>query len=567
MKKSMLSLLLILCFVFSVFALASCDRGGKTSDATTEPASPSGTTAQATQATADKWEEIAPKILMITEKDRSLKIECDISRNGVKTSKNNIYLAGPDTVVDGITPEIEAMVYERNKAARDLLGLTITYEFWTQYYEQQAPKIDVLVKGKDPDAPDLFVSLLYDINLELLNGSFKDVKSIPNGFFDFGTNGWLKTWMENMSLTGDRAYVLGGDYFLELLRSVTVLPFNMDLMDANAAKLAPFILGEGETLGTGEKLTTFFFDLVEKGDWTYDVLGKLCAAIWEDKDGNSQDSIYDQLGILADEYGGKSSVGFIYSANAPLTKEYTIEDESSPYYGKQWIQYASSSEEAGLNEIFDAVSKVFAGAGSLSTSATHSSNTPEAPGKAYHLTKFAQNEVLFLGVGLLGDLEDNTIQAMNYLYSVVPCPKVDSDRTYNTIIDNTGDAGAINVNTNIRKVRALSAYIQYCTEHSAEIRREFLETVTKYRTTTYNQGTDRMLDIIYNGILYGRDKAVDDLFGVVDRQSRWHDIMKHEHHEAGSDFITTKYASVIKTKQSRLDGYLQTWYTLPKSGE
>ena len=41
--------------------------------------------------------------------------------------------------------------------------------------------------------------------------------------------------MENMSLTGDRAYLLGGDYFLELLRSVMVVPFNMDLMDANAS--------------------------------------------------------------------------------------------------------------------------------------------------------------------------------------------------------------------------------------------------------------------------------------------------------------------------------------------
>ena len=269
--------------------------------------------------------------------------------------------------------------------------------------------------------------------------------------------------------------------------------------------------------------------------------------------------------IIRDEYGGKSAVGFIYSGGTPLTEEYVIEDENSEYNNKKWIKFASDSETAGLNEIFDAVSKVFTGKGSLSTSATHSSNTPEAPGKAYHLTKFAQHEVLFLGVGLLGDLEDDTIQGMDDVYSVVPCPMVSAYQEYNSIIDNTGDAGAVNVKSNPRKVRALSAYIQYCTEHSKHIRSQFLEIVMKYKIATYDQGTDRMLDIIYNGILYGRDKAVDDLFGVRDRNNRWHDLMKHEHHEGGASYITTKYAAVVSQKQKALDEYLKTWYTLPTS--
>ena len=569
MKKRIVSLLLILCTVFSILALASCNKDGNKAETTAQTApgaTETETEATTVEVTTDKWEELAENVTMITERDRKLKIAIDISRNGVKTSKNDTYLKGPDEVVADLTPEIEVMVYERNKAAKDLFGLTITYETWSEYYEKQAPKIDTLVKGNAEDAPDLFVCLLYDLNLELLNGSFKDIWSLPGSFFDFSTEGWLEVWMENMSLTGDRAYVLGGDYFLELLRSVMVVPFNMDLMDANASKLAPIILKEGDSLGAGEELTTYFFDLVDEGRWTFDVLGKLCEAIWADTDGDGNDSIGDTLGIIADEYGGKTAVGFIYSCGTPLTEQYVVEDELSAYNGKQWIRYAASSEDAGLNDIFDAVSKVFKGKGSLSTSATHSSNTPEAPGKAYHLTKFAQNEILFLGADLLGDLEDDKIKQMTYLYSVVPCPKIDADKDtdYNTIIDNTGDAGAINVNTNPRKARALSAYIQYCTEHSAHIRDEFLQIVTKYRTTTYNQGTDRMLDIIYEGILYGRDKAVDDLFGVIDRTNRWHDLMKHEDHEGDSGYISSKYEAVVASKQARLDNMLKTWYTLPK---
>ena len=569
MKQRIVSLILILCFVFSVLALTSCNKDNKADATTAQKETATATqTAEATTAvaTTDKWEELAGNVTMIAERDRNLKIAIDISRNGVKTSKNDSYVKGPDSVEDGITPEIEVLVYERNKKAKELFGLTITYDSWSEYYEKQAPKIDTLVKGNAEDAPDLFICLLYDLNLELLNGSFKDIKSLPGSFFDFETDGWLKTWMENMSLTGDRAYVLGGDYFLELLRSVMVVPFNMDLMDANAVKLAPIILDEGEELGADEELTTYFFDLVDQKKWTFDVLGKLCEAIWVDTDGDQSDSIGDVLGIIADEYGGKTAVGFIYSCDTPMTEAYTIEDESSEYNNKQWIKYAGSSEAAGLNDIFNAVSKVFKSEGSLSTSATHSSNTPEAPGKAYHLTKFAQNEVLFLGADLLGDLQNDTIEQMTYLFSVVPCPKLTPDKTtsYNTIIDNTGDAGAINVNSNPRKARALSAYIQYCTENSAAIRDQFLQVVTKYKTTTYNQGTDRMLNIIYEGILYGRDKAVDDLFGVIDRQNRWHDLMKHEHHEGDSSYISQKYSSVIQSKQARLDNMLKTWYTLPK---
>ena len=569
MKQRIVSLILILCFVFSVLALTSCNKDNKADATTAQKETATATqTAEATTAvaTTDKWEELAESVTMITERDRNLKIAIDISRNGVKTSKNDSYVKGPDSVEDGITPEIEVLVYERNKKAKELFGLTITYDAWSEYYQKQAPKIDTLVKGNAEDAPDLFICLLYDLNLELLNGTFKDIKSLPGSFFDFETDGWLKTWMENMSLTGDRAYVLGSDYFLELLRSVMVVPFNMDLMDANAVKLAPIILGEGEELGADEELTTYFFDLVDQKKWTFDVLGKLCEAIWVDTDGDHSDSIGDVLGIIADEYGGKTAVGFIYSCDTPMTEAYTIEDESSEYNNKQWIKYADSSEEAGLNDIFNAVSKVFKSEGSLSTSATHSSNTPDAPGKAYHLTKFAQNEVLFLGADLLGDLQNDTIEQMTYLFSVVPCPKLTPDKTttYNTIIDNTGDAGAINVNSNPRKARALSAYIQYCTENSAAIRDQFLQVVTKYKTTTYNQGTDRMLNIIYEGILYGRDKAVDDLFGVIDRDNRWHDLMKHEHHEGDAGYISSKYAAVIGSKQARLDNMLKTWYTLPK---
>ena len=566
MKKT-IGLLLILSVL--VLALASC--GGKTPAATTAGESAAatavtdGTTAAATteaetevETTFDKWEEIAPKITIIAANDRKIKIECSEFATAEKASRNDIYLKGPDAVEDGVTPTIQTMVYERNRDADELLGTTVEFVFWNYDWGKQAGQIDTVVKGNAFDAPDLFVNMLYDLNLELLNGTFKDVWSIPNAFFDFGTAGWLSAWMENLSFTGDRAYILGSDYFIDAFRAMAVLPFNLSLMDENAVKLAPAILPEGETFGTGEELSTRFFDLVEEGNWTWEVLGKLCEAIWVDNDGNEQDSIYDRLGIIADEYGGINSGSFIYSCGEHLTEVYFVEDESSAYNGRQWIKYADTS--AGLDRIYDEVKAVFDGAGSLSTRTTYDGATPENPGVAYHHIKFGQGELLFAGVCLLGGLEDEAFQNMTDVYSVVPCPKTDVGKSYNSIIHNVADVGAINVNANPRKAKVLSAYLQFCTERSTGIREEFLEIVTKYKTTTYNQGTDRMLDLIYESILYGRDKTVDDLVGG----QRWHGLMKDQQFHAGSDYITSQYASLVPGKQNKLNDYLKTWYTLPK---
>ncbi|MBR5044767.1 MAG: hypothetical protein IKX66_05400 [Clostridia bacterium] len=576
MKRTIVSLILILCFIFSVFALSSCGKNAEPADTTAasatatesdligpEASEPDTADVTTVETTADKWEDLAPKIAMIVEKDRALRIECSSFGTAEKTSKNDIYLKGPDEVVDGVTPLIQQMVYERNKAAYDLLGTSTEFVFWDIIYGEQCAQIDLVVKGGASDAPDLFVNMLYDLNLELLNGSFKDIWSIAGSFFDFSTEGWLSAWMENLSLTGDRAYILGSDYFMDVFRAITILPFNMDMMDENGAILAPAILEEGETLGQGEELTTFFFDLVDEGRWTWDVLGKLCEAIWVDSDGNGQDSINDRLGIIATEYGGQSAGSFIHSSGEQLTEAYEIEDESSEYYGKQWIRFVPESTELG--RIFDAVKSVFEGPGSMSTNLPPEYNTPEAPGAAYFVTKFAASEMLFAGVCQLSALEDETFQQMRDLYSVVPCPKVDATKSYNTVIYNDADVGAINVNANPRKARALSAYLQYCTENSPAIREQFLQIVTKYKTTTYNQGTDRMLEIIYDGITYGRDKAVEDLLGQTLRQCRWHAIMKTEHFTAGSSEIAQQYQSLLSAKQKIIDADMKKWYTLPKA--
>ena len=565
---------LLLTLLFFAFALVSC--GGKTPAATTDTATPEQTDPTAAQTTADAtgeetvgttadpWEEIAPMVTIMAERLRNLRFEISTYGDAEKSSKNKPYIAGPDAVEDGVTPAIEQMVYTRNKNADELLGTSIEYVFWDDLrWAKQAARIIELVQGNAADAPDLFVNGMYDLNKVLLTvGAFRDIRSIRGSFFNFDAEGWMKDWMEDMSFTGDRAYVLGGDYFIDLLRTISVLPFNVDLMDQNAVKLAPAILGEEETLGEDEELSAYFFDLVDTGKWTWDVLGKLCEAIWEDRDGDGQDSIGDRLGILDDTYISMSAAIYCYSNGERLFEVDYIEDPNSRYNGKRWIYYPDSMKV--LEDIFDAVSSVYTGRGSLATSAPVDGSTPENPGLAYHWTKFAQGETLFAGACVLGTLEDESFQQMHDLYSVVPLPKVTSDQKYNSLIHDTGDAGAINVNAAPLKAKVISAYLQYCAEHSKEIRTEFLQTVTKYKTAVYNQGTDRMLDLIYDNVVGGRDKMIEN---VVGGSIKWHEEMKNSGFTyTSSDFVTV-YQANYKSKQSVLDGIIRNWYTYPKDDD
>ena len=576
MKKVLFSLALLACLILCVFFFASCNRNEatpstapstapETADRGTEDPEtvPTGTAEEGEPvteiATTDKWEEISAKLARIAARDRQLKIECSVAKSAEKGSKNDIYVAGPDTIEDGVTPPIEEMIYNRNRAACDLLGTTVTYLFWDYGFGKQAEQIDLVIKGNAADAPDLFVSMLNDVFKELRNSTFKDVKSIPGSYFDFSAKGWLYDWMMTLSFTGDRAYILGSDYFLDIMRSLAVLPFNMTMMNANSEKLAPAIIGEDDDpLGAGEELSTRFFDLVDEGKWTWDVLGKLCEAIWVDENGDGQDSITDTLGIIADQYGGLHASSYIYSCGEELTEVYTIEDPDNPYHGKQWIKYADDPTK--LNRIFDAVKSVFDGAGSLVTLYQFSGNSPEQPGAAYHHTKFAASELLFAGVCTTGTLEEDVFQQMTDLYSVVPLPKIDVERSYNTLINNQGDVGVINVNANPRKAKVLSAFVQWCTEHSGPIREQFMQIVMKYKVTTYNQGTDRMLDLIYDGILYSRDYVVDG----ENEEPRWHRQMMSQRFVAGADFIATLYEANRAKKQQILDKLMEKWYTLPK---
>ena len=552
MKNLTRILAFLLCVVFVVMAFASCGKKKKKDDATT--AQPQTTGSVTPVSTERDWASIADDIAGFAASNRRFKVELDVLTNAERISKNKEYLEGPDKVTEGETALIEQYVYERNHNAMEDLGIEgIEYTYWDYGWNQQNPQIVTAVQGNAADAPDLFVNMVFDLNLALkTQGVFRDIQTFPGGYFDFDSKGWMKSWMESLSFTGDRAYILGSDYFLDILRAMGVLPFNMYLMDQNSTKLATAILDASDPLGADEQLSTRFFDFVEQGKWTYDALHNLCEAIWEDSDGSGNNSIQDVLGIVTDKYSGMPAALMLYSSGVHTHETTQLED------GRQWISLPESSE--ALGSIFDAVAGVFSGQGAFVTNdSTSKGATADTPGIPYHYIKFAENTLLFAGPALLSALEGAAFQGMEQLYSVVPLPKVNLTDDYNTIIHNTSDAGAINVNTNPQRARTISAYLQHVTEHSTEIRDEFLQIVMKYKNTTYDQGTDRMLDLIYDKVTNARDKAMEDT-AESKGELRFHAKMKDHAFTWTSAEISSDYLANRDTKNAHINSVMNKWY-------
>ncbi|MBR4770638.1 MAG: hypothetical protein IK090_06885 [Clostridia bacterium] len=129
MKKLNGILALLLCLLFLVPALASCRK--ETPDATTAKPTTAGgeqgsSTSPTTEATTtSKWETIGNALSAYAEADRTILIQYDTYASAENIPQNDKYIQGPDEVIDGTTSTIEEKVYNRNRKAADLLGVTL----------------------------------------------------------------------------------------------------------------------------------------------------------------------------------------------------------------------------------------------------------------------------------------------------------------------------------------------------------------------------------------------------------------------------------------------------------
>ncbi len=561
--KKFLCILLILSTLLVVFA--SC---GKKDPKTTTPkaTTPEVTTPEASSSSSEsttpevttpsKWEVMGAELAGIDEATRSLLISISAYADDELESKCVEYMQGPDAL-DDQPSTIQRHVFNRNAAAVDKLGVTLNYVESSGGWGGDVKNIVAASENNDADPatlPDLFVDMVYDISGATAKGAFRDILSIEGSYLDYTQEGWLTEYMESMSLTGDRMYLLASDYFIDVIRTFMLIPFNMTMMDENTAKIGSIITTETPT--ESYPLSNYFFDLVKEGGWTYDVLKSICEAIHVDVDNSGTDDYGDVLGFIVNTALGFDNSAILYSTDIETTIEAT-----DPITGEVTLSYPTTND--AMRALAEKIDALFKAKGTHVTSG--GKQTPVAEGNSYaaHVVKFASSTLLFGGIATLGSLEGKTYADMEDLFSVVPLPLVTAGGEYRTLIHNIGNAGGINIAS--KKFIPLTAFLQYVSENSSDVRYEYQQIVMKYKVTEFTTGTSDMLDLIYDSVVSSREKMIDDAISQING-----DLKKYRFHfliSAGGfqplETFDSSYEAALTAKQAALQDFLETWYKLP----
>ncbi|MBR5044467.1 MAG: hypothetical protein IKX66_03870, partial [Clostridia bacterium] len=444
--------------------------GGKETTATDgRNGTPSGDgSTQTATTTTDPWEPVASALSGLDETYRTILIELDASETAETGARNARLFAGPDAIT-GATPAAERAIFERNRDARERLGVSALYTYWDDACGDQSGKIVTAAKGAN--APDLFVNTLRDLTRAALQGCFRDVYAAAGSYLDLAGDGWLTEFVASASLTHDRAYILAGDAFPDLFRGATVLPFNRSMIDdkTERARLSPCILPNGETLGAGEKLSDRFFDLIAAGKWTFDVLRALSEAVFSDNgDRADTDDFSDLLGFVCDTAADTAAGAFFAARGTDYLSESTDGETGC-------VTLTYRNDGGTLGALFDAISRLIGGNGTLVTTGGFS-DLPDQPGLAAHRRKFAAGSLLFLGAVPLGALGYDETRAMTDEFAIAPMPKLLEADRYVTPLSPDADAGAVNRSS--AAYPAVSAYLQFLSENSGAAVDAYLVSLT-----------------------------------------------------------------------------------------
>lgn len=564
--KKLLSALLLLVMLGAL--LVSC--GGKP-----EKTTPQGTTPPPTAPVdpeASLWESIATDVKAMEEGLRTFKFQMSDMTDGPYHVKCTEYMQGPDSLENAAT-DIDRLVFERNDAAKKLLGVTISYTTTADNWAEQASVIKAATRdSSNADAADMFVYTMFDMTMACFDGCFRELSTIEGSYFDWTADGWHASVMSDMSFDREKIYVMASDYFSELWRNMMVLPFNMDMVNAAVAELGPILLPAGQSAPlAGESLSEYLFEMVLDGKWTYDVLIDMCEAIYVDEGTVGKEDINDRIGIYMDTYRGGPAASYLFSTSIQCLSDGVGTGSEGVEGGDLNGKYVILIPETGeaMNPVFEAVGELVNINGSMAGNMAGGVNT-----KA-----FAQGRAMSPGPMLLGELENEDLAEMTEVFSVVPLPLVTEGTVdnYNTYLHNAATLGGFNIYST--KYLAMSAYIQYVSENSAEIKDEYLQIVMKFKNTTFHLGTSQMLDLIYERVDSVRDMIIDTVVcrrkekttmkEAGGRNVTWGALLKNESYQIptsvanGNAAFLDKYESFYSAKQQSLYELLVEWYALP----
>ena len=210
------------------------------------------------------------------------------------------YLAGESDDVGSIYSNVK----DRNRDAEDYANVKVTYTYFpdtTGYgWGQNINRLEELAtSGTEKGRPDMFCNFIYDMVSASLRGSFANLYTnelASNGVDDTAKRnylafakdgkydatyadtgeGYMIEFMQSLTLSEHKMYLLASDYFIDLVRMAWVVFVNNDVLAANSNGLPKYA-----------KTVDGFYDTVEQYYWDLDMAAEMAGAVFSDANNNN----------------------------------------------------------------------------------------------------------------------------------------------------------------------------------------------------------------------------------------------------------------------------------------
>lgn len=455
------------------------------------------------------------------------------------------YIQGPDKISETTgVDKVKNLVKERNRnveSKKNGINVKIDYKYTLVegYSDRWSHVSSVIAQAErnysNSNKADLYIDMMYDMlgaacekavfdNVLKYTKTDSGVAGWVGGYFDIESyNGYNTALMSDMTLTEDRQVLIASDYFLDVLRAMLVLPFNLSMYteyatdDADAAKL---------------------YQMVMDGKWTWDQLLSYSGVA----SSSGSATIDDSRILMAIANGGMMASGFLYST------DYTI--------------YKQDGDKYTLKATCKELQQLFSKAGTLSGVRGVVMLKGESAAVGDSNRKFTSGEALFATVNMLGILETSDFQGMTQgSLSILPVPKLDKDHEYSTLTNSRARVGALSYHSTNQA--AMSAYIQLSTEESGTVKETYFDDAIlgKYLA---GSGASNILNMIYNRLGNAKNAIIENLIlnrdWTIGQANCWAQLIKADN-MTGNQNISSKMQECVPAKQEVLNKIVEAWKT------
>ncbi len=489
MKKSFLLLIPVL---FLTGLLIACSSGSET-----------GETLQTADGTQQQSESAAEETNILDGLDYSgATVNIQMSRTEISS----------DTLMSGSGEQtgdiVNDAVFDRNMAAEEKLNVVLSYTGTNTNWAEVHRETEKLVLAGD-STYHFIVNDQLGLSTSSINRYLVNAYDCP--YFDFDGSGWWTGYMEDLSVSRDRVYLLVGDYFIDVLNRSHVLLYNRRIYTG--------LYDDADII----------YNQVIDGKWTYDVFNTCISDAYQDINGDSSKDAEDLYGLIIGGIGG-STFPFTFGSDAPFV---TRDENGTP-------SLTMNNERTLL--LYDKMFSVFYNDG---TDTGYEANSNDL------YNKFIGGGALFISGTGFGDFEN--FRVMEDDIGLIPYPKLDETQpAYKTVVHDTAEVGAILITC--PDTGMTSAVIQaLCEETYKTVLPAYYETALKVKYVRDNY-TSQMIDLVYDGI--------SGLFTLVYGASYANNIFTWailEPLQAGNESITSAYEKREEAAVAQLAGLVEAW--------